>query len=177
MQNVNSLQLGAGSESNNSQLRFSNARQRIPFCRARSWEYGNSKNSSGVQLQCRSHSSSSPQEPQHSEWFTAGCDIHGAPALPPLHLISPFVLYTRAVFLVFALRDRLRHYRLKFQTIGQGSQWEKGFDGRLLKQGGLGMALLSTSIIAKDRISPILLSLRANPTFMSGLVAWAIAQV
>jgi hypothetical protein len=56
------------------------------------------------------------------------------------------------------------------------SQW-KDFDGMLLKQGSLGMALLSTSIIARDRISPVFLTLRANPTFMSGLVAWAIAQV
>jgi acid phosphatase family membrane protein YuiD len=39
------------------------------------------------------------------------------------------------------------------------------------------MALLSTSIIARERISPVLITLRANPTFMSGLVAWAIAQV
>jgi acid phosphatase family membrane protein YuiD len=39
------------------------------------------------------------------------------------------------------------------------------------------MALLSTKAIAKDRISPAIASLCANPTFMSGLIAWAIAQL
>ena len=45
------------------------------------------------------------------------------------------------------------------------------------EQGGLAMALLSTKAIAKDQISPVIASLCANPTFMSGLMAWAIAQV
>lgn len=45
-----------------------------------------------------------------------------------------------------------------------------------LEQGGLGMALLSTTAMAKDRISPVIATLCANPTFMSGLVAWTLAQ-
>lgn len=62
---------------------------------------------------------------------------------------------------------------LKMEVLSEESEW----GGSLLQQGGLGLALLSTSIIARERISPVLITLRANPTFMSGLVAWAIAQV
>lgn len=39
------------------------------------------------------------------------------------------------------------------------------------------MALLSTTAMAKNHLSPVLATLSANPTFMSGLVAWTIAQV
>uniref|UniRef100_A0A0C9RHE9 TSA: Wollemia nobilis Ref_Wollemi_Transcript_22063_1140 transcribed RNA sequence n=1 Tax=Wollemia nobilis TaxID=56998 RepID=A0A0C9RHE9_9CONI len=53
---------------------------------------------------------------------------------------------------------------------------ETGNDG-FLQQGGLGMALLSTTSMARQRISPVLETLGANPTFMSGLLSWVIAQV
>ncbi|KAH9329956.1 hypothetical protein KI387_002064, partial [Taxus chinensis] len=49
-------------------------------------------------------------------------------------------------------------------------------NGGFLQQGGIGMALLSTTLMAKQRISPVLETLWANPTFMSGLLAWIIAQ-
>ncbi|XP_002967232.2 uncharacterized protein LOC9631686 [Selaginella moellendorffii] len=50
--------------------------------------------------------------------------------------------------------------------------------GNLLANGSspLGMALLSTSAMASAHLSPMIVTLRANPTFMSGLVAWMVAQ-
>ncbi|XP_020212534.1 uncharacterized protein LOC109797048 isoform X3 [Cajanus cajan] len=41
---------------------------------------------------------------------------------------------------------------------------------------GLRVALLSVTANAKLRISPFVASLASNPTFVSGLVAWVIAQ-
>jgi hypothetical protein len=43
---------------------------------------------------------------------------------------------------------------------------------------GIGTLLMSTTAaaVAKARESPYLLALAANPTFVSGLVAWAVAQ-
>lgn len=45
-----------------------------------------------------------------------------------------------------------------------------------LQNGGLGVALLSVTANAKLRISPFVATLAANPTFVSGLVAWVVAQ-
>ncbi|GMH00414.1 hypothetical protein Nepgr_002253 [Nepenthes gracilis] len=46
----------------------------------------------------------------------------------------------------------------------------------ILQNGGLGMALLSVTSTAKVRISPFVSTLAANPTFVSGLLSWFIAQ-
>ncbi|XP_015968367.1 uncharacterized protein LOC107491944 isoform X1 [Arachis duranensis] len=46
----------------------------------------------------------------------------------------------------------------------------------LQNRGGLGVALLSVTANAKLRISPFVATLAANPTFVSGLLAWLIAQ-
>ncbi|KAG6667082.1 hypothetical protein I3843_01G071500 [Carya illinoinensis] len=51
-----------------------------------------------------------------------------------------------------------------------------GFDGVYLQNGGIGVALLSVTSNAKVRISPFVATLAANPTFVSGLFAWLIAQ-
>ncbi|KAK7338061.1 hypothetical protein VNO77_18658 [Canavalia gladiata] len=48
--------------------------------------------------------------------------------------------------------------------------------GFYLQNGGLGVALLSVTANAKVRISPFMATLAANPTFVSGLLAWVIAQ-
>ncbi|XP_012481014.1 uncharacterized protein LOC105795906 isoform X1 [Gossypium raimondii] len=50
------------------------------------------------------------------------------------------------------------------------------YNGNCLQSGGLGMALLSVTASAKVRISPFVATLAANPTFVSGLFAWFIAQ-
>ncbi|KAL2345904.1 hypothetical protein Fmac_007189 [Flemingia macrophylla] len=41
---------------------------------------------------------------------------------------------------------------------------------------GLGVSLLSVTANAKLRISPFVATLAANPTFVSGLLAWVVAQ-
>ncbi|PIA34758.1 hypothetical protein AQUCO_03700195v1 [Aquilegia coerulea] len=45
-----------------------------------------------------------------------------------------------------------------------------------LQSGGIGMALLSVTTTAKVRISPIVATLAANPTFVSAMLAWFSAQ-
>ncbi|KAH0733629.1 hypothetical protein KY285_002290 [Solanum tuberosum] len=48
--------------------------------------------------------------------------------------------------------------------------------GDLLQNGSFGMALLSITATAKVKISPIVATLTANPTFVSGFIAWFVAQ-
>ncbi|KAJ7530270.1 hypothetical protein O6H91_15G087200 [Diphasiastrum complanatum] len=102
--------------------------------------------------------------------------------------LPSFSLLASAIALLQAAALALSCLRRTWACFGQGNKHPKGFPrqlvtggsngvGQLLQQGGLGMALLSTSAIAKDHISPVIVSLRANPTFMSGLLAWAIAQL
>lgn len=50
------------------------------------------------------------------------------------------------------------------------------YNDNYLRNGGFGMALLSVTANAKVRISPFVATLAANPTFVSGFVAWVIAQ-
>lgn len=50
------------------------------------------------------------------------------------------------------------------------------FEGKFSQNGTIGMALLSVTSTAKVKISPFVATLAANPTFVSGLFAWAIAQ-
>ncbi|KAI5423787.1 uncharacterized protein LOC127132115 [Lathyrus oleraceus] len=45
-----------------------------------------------------------------------------------------------------------------------------------LQNGGLGVALLSITANAKVKISPFVATLASNPTFVSGLFAWFVAQ-
>ncbi|KAK4738930.1 hypothetical protein R3W88_002627 [Solanum pinnatisectum] len=48
--------------------------------------------------------------------------------------------------------------------------------GDLLQNGSFGMALLSITATAKVKISPIVATLAANSTFVSGFIAWFMAQ-
>ncbi|KAK9018553.1 hypothetical protein V6N11_001524 [Hibiscus sabdariffa] len=50
------------------------------------------------------------------------------------------------------------------------------YNGNYLQSGGFGVALLSVTASAKIRISPFVATLAANPTFVSGLFAWFVAQ-
>lgn len=61
----------------------------------------------------------------------------------------------------------------RFRAYSDADKSENGF---YLQNGGLGVALLSITTNAKVRISPFVATLAANPTFVSGLVAWIIAQ-
>eukprot|EP00252_Welwitschia_mirabilis_P002928 TRINITY_DN12932_c0_g1_i2.p1 TRINITY_DN12932_c0_g1~~TRINITY_DN12932_c0_g1_i2.p1 ORF type:complete len:252 (-),score=31.18 TRINITY_DN12932_c0_g1_i2:93-848(-) len=70
------------------------------------------------------------------------------------------------------LANSLKESRLLF-----GDQ-DLGHHGKLYKGGGIGMTLLSiTSSAAKQKISPVLETLGANRTFMSGFLAWMFAQI
>lgn len=71
--------------------------------------------------------------------------------------------------------DMLRKAELANDGIGVLQQWGGGGGEEGIR---IGMALLSTTTsMAKERISPVLGRLGANPTFMSGLLAWVIAQM
>ncbi|WCJ22418.1 Acid phosphatase/vanadium-dependent haloperoxidase-related protein [Euphorbia peplus] len=50
------------------------------------------------------------------------------------------------------------------------------FSGEFLQNGSLGLALLSITTNAKVRFSPFVATLAGNPTFISGFVAWFVAQ-
>eukprot|EP00897_Mesotaenium_endlicherianum_P009600 jgi/Mesen1/8669/ME000504S08103 len=58
-------------------------------------------------------------------------------------------------------------------------QEQENIGKQLLHQGGLGLALLTASMpnAAREHFSPLIAGLRANPTFMSALIAWTLAQV
>lgn len=47
---------------------------------------------------------------------------------------------------------------------------------QLLQNGAFGTALMSVTATAKVKISPFMATLAANPTFLSGLCAWLVAQ-
>lgn len=51
-----------------------------------------------------------------------------------------------------------------------------GYSGNYLQNGAFGVALLSVTSNAKVRFSPFVATLAANPTFISGLLAWFLAQ-
>ncbi|XP_048233566.1 uncharacterized protein LOC8263522 isoform X2 [Ricinus communis] len=80
--------------------------------------------------------------------------------------------------------------RVKFIAFSQTKRWvsrlqayseesEKAmndYDGNYLQNGAFGVALLSITSNAKVKISPFVSTLAANPTFISGLLAWFVAQ-
>lgn len=167
-------------DSSNLRPTYVYCRQRISIICASSWNqsgYIRKRSLAGL-LRCQSHSYSCFSERgENGEEAGFNEEEESSRGQPsgrfPLH---PIALLAQALAVFSSLRARLHLCRSKLEVLCEESEWE-GFDGTVLKQGSLGMALLSTSIIARDRISPVLLTLRANPTFMSGLVAWAIAQV
>lgn len=158
---------------NYSHSKLLNCRQRISITCTSNLEDDTRKDDIGRRssVRCQGHASSSNQG-------AMGCEEPNPPnqsaMLPPRLLVLPLILLAKATALLSRLRGRLNQCRLQLEALGQGAD----FDTKsLLHQGGVGMALLSTSVIARDRISPVLITLRSNPTFMSGLVAWALAQV
>ncbi|KAK6918218.1 Protein of unknown function DUF212 [Dillenia turbinata] len=68
-----------------------------------------------------------------------------------------------------------RNFENWVSRFGKISENEE-FNGKYLQNGGIGMALLSVTSTAKVHISPFVATLAANPTFVSGLVAWVVAQ-
>ncbi|KAG6437656.1 hypothetical protein SASPL_102578 [Salvia splendens] len=56
-------------------------------------------------------------------------------------------------------------------------KWGSDFEeAKLLQNGTFGTALMSVTATAKVKISPFVATLAANPTFVSALCAWAVAQ-
>ncbi|KAF8032440.1 hypothetical protein BT93_D1380 [Corymbia citriodora subsp. variegata] len=65
----------------------------------------------------------------------------------------------------------------RVQEYGESEGSVDGCNGcRYLQNGGIGIALLSLTYSAKVKISPFVATLAANPTFVSGLLAWFFAQ-
>ncbi|BAT87845.1 hypothetical protein LR48_Vigan09g162900 [Vigna angularis] len=91
------------------------------------------------------------------------------PTRPPFHCTRPFTSLT-----LFAPPP---HTKLP-QTVKKVRALQPRNSGHgCLQNGGLGVALLSSvTANAKLRISPFVATLAANPTFVSGLLAWLIAQ-
>ncbi|KAL9260800.1 putative membrane protein YuiD [Drosera capensis] len=81
---------------------------------------------------------------------------------------------------LYPILKKIRRLGSKGKTLyrwGSMKNYDIGVcDGELLQNGGLGMALLSASSTAKCRISPFVATLAENPTFVSGVLAWFIAQ-
>ncbi|XP_042479536.1 uncharacterized protein LOC122060502 [Macadamia integrifolia] len=92
---------------------------------------------------------------------------------PPL---NPFWFL---LHLVKGIRDfaaSVEKWASGMRGIGQQERVPEGWDGECLQCGGIGVALMSVTSTAKLRISPFVATLAANPTFVSGLLAWMIAQ-
>ncbi|XP_068666636.1 uncharacterized protein [Aristolochia californica] len=62
------------------------------------------------------------------------------------------------------------------RAFGESASFTDGPDGDYLQNGGIGMLLLSITTVAKVHISPFTATLASNPTFVSGLLAWVLAQ-
>ncbi|CAK9136901.1 unnamed protein product [Ilex paraguariensis] len=108
---------------------------------------------------------SNPQKP-NSEW--------GKYSLP----IKPFSVLVSISqnFKDLALRTSKYKWVSVFRSYIGSHAIPEEFQGNYLQNGGFGMALLSVTSTAKVRISPFVATLAANPTFVSGLFAWIVAQ-
>ena len=74
-------------------------------------------------------------------------------------------------------KSSFRAHPLKRILKSSGENWVSGSNGvRYLQSSGLGVALLSVTATARVKISPFVAQLAANPTFVSWLVAWLVAQ-
>lgn len=76
----------------------------------------------------------------------------------------------------FAVKASKIKWVSSFYGLNKLERLSTGFEGRFLEKGALGMALMSVTSTARVKISPFVATLAANPTFVSGLFAWVIAQ-
>ncbi|XP_015888706.2 uncharacterized protein LOC107423635 [Ziziphus jujuba] len=117
---------------------------------------------SSISFSCRTPSNSEDPKPKR--------DTLGLP-LNPLLVLVPVLQSVKG--LVFSQSE-------KWVSVLQAHrEWEKVVDDgsvKYLQNSGLGIALLSVTSNAKLKISPFVAQLAANPTFVSGLFAWATAQ-
>ncbi|XP_059634379.1 uncharacterized protein LOC132276786 [Cornus florida] len=84
------------------------------------------------------------------------------PLLQSIKLLAAKVAVNKWVSVIRGFRDS--------ETV------EEDVNGDYMKNGGFGVALLTVTSTSKDRISPFVATLASNPTFVSGMLAWLIAQ-
>lgn len=85
--------------------------------------------------------------------------------IKPFSYLMPFFQKVRD----FAVKSSQQRCASVFQDFGFQ-------ETEFLQNGAFGTALMSVTATAKVKISPFVATLAANPTFVSGLCAWAIAQ-
>ncbi|CAK7348716.1 unnamed protein product [Dovyalis caffra] len=73
--------------------------------------------------------------------------------------------------------SQTKKWASRLQAYSDESEKTMGkYSGNYMRNGAFGLALLSITSNAKVKISPFVATLAANPTFISGLFAWFIAQ-
>ncbi|KAF8413329.1 hypothetical protein HHK36_001308 [Tetracentron sinense] len=129
-------------------------------------------NSSEISVSCRNH--------QNPKILKNKCNY----SLP----ISPFWIMVSVLHSIrdfgasetqtgsFLLRNSAKKWDSYLRGFDELGKLSDGLEGDFVQSGGIGMAFIIATSNAKVRISPFVATLAANPTFVSGLVAWVIAQ-
>ncbi|KAK6142743.1 hypothetical protein DH2020_023091 [Rehmannia glutinosa] len=90
---------------------------------------------------------------------------YGSPIMKPFSYLIPFFQKVRDI----AVKPSKQRWVSVFHDLGFQ-------ETEFLQNGAFGTALMSVTATAKVKISPFVATLAANPTFVSGLCAWAVAQ-
>ncbi|KAF8026986.1 hypothetical protein BT93_E0033 [Corymbia citriodora subsp. variegata] len=72
--------------------------------------------------------------------------------------------------------SQTRRWASSIQACSDSQKVLDSHSDNYLQNGGIGVALLSVTSDAKVKISPFVATLASNPTFVSGLFAWFVAQ-
>lgn len=110
-------------------------------------------------------SCSNPQNPK-PEWQNQSS------YLKPFSLLLPIFKKVKD----FAAKASKNKWVSVFKGCSGPDNVPEDLTGSLLQNGSFGMALLSITATAKVKISPFVATLAANPTFVSGFIAWFMAQ-
>ncbi|KAG1367864.1 putative membrane protein YuiD [Cocos nucifera] len=129
--------------------------------------------------------------------FNPSSTLHSKPSPPSISFIAPprkspplktletppnahpIALFCLLLPIFHSFGDFLFSWVPKFRSwLKGGLLGDEGICGNDLRCcGGIGMMLMNTTAaLSKARVSPFLSTLAGNPTFVSGLVAWAMAQ-
>ncbi|KAM1053349.1 hypothetical protein FF1_000846 [Malus domestica] len=114
--------------------------------------------------------SCSHRPPSNPKYPKPGSDSHNFP-LNPLWVLVP-VLQSIGVL----ASSRTQKWVSFLQAYGGSESFVEAKSNDFLHNSGIGVALLSVTTNAKVKISPFVAQLAANPTFVSGLFAWFMAQ-
>lgn len=135
---------------------------RLSFVKLTSIQKFEASNNTLSLLCCKSSSSSSNPKP----------DCNRRIKLNPLCVLRPII---RTIKGLVSSQSRLWMSRFRAYR-DDTAAFSEDFAGDLKHNGGLGIALLSVTASAKIKISPIVATLSANPTFVSAVFAWFFAQ-